>query len=153
MASNIDKEAKKAASKASALDIYRRLMALKEATGDGRSNNKWATEAGVNTSFFTNIGAGTKEPSDPAVNNLRLILDAINSSLPEFFLHEAQGRVVAAPTRQALEKAFVEALPDLPRNADARASYLASTVLQLLGLPENRPAKFDKSDGSEAVAP
>jgi membrane protein involved in colicin uptake len=63
MAANPDKEAKKAAAEASARDIYSRLMALKEGPDAPGSNNEWITKAGVNASFFTNIGAGKKSPS------------------------------------------------------------------------------------------
>ena len=65
-----------------------------------RSERQWIGAAGVSSSFFTNLrGSDNKPPSDPSIGNLRLILEAGGSSLPEFFLDEAKGRVVRPPTR------------------------------------------------------
>ena len=124
-----------------------------------RSERQWVEKAGVSSSFFTNLrGSETKAPSDPSVGNLRLVLEAGGSSIPEFFADEARGRLVRPPTRQELEAAFRDALDDLPARRERRAEYLASIVESLLRLPKSRPARADSADadaadGREADAP
>ena len=144
---------KKAAAEASAKEMYRRLLALRDEVQPSMSNNKWTSEAGVSTSFFTNMQGESKAASEPSISNLRAVLSVLGISLPEFFAQEAQGRLVHAPNEQALIHAFSDALPDLPRNAGARAAYLASTVQRLLELPESRPSRRGDSDGVEVAAP
>lgn len=112
-----------------AREIYDRLMALPRP--EDMSNNTWAAKAGVNTSFFTNLRNG----SEPSIGNLRKVLEAVDASLPEFFLSEAAGRLMPAVSREELEKALSEALLDAPKRADKRARYLAEVVLQILQLP------------------
>ena len=119
-----------------------------------RSERQWVEAAGVSSSFFTNLrGNETKPPSDPSVGNLRRVLDAGGTSLPEFFADEASGRVVRPPTRQELEEAFREALDDLPARKERRAEYLASVVERLLRLPESRSASAAGGNESAAAAP
>ena len=124
-----------------------------------RSERQWVEKAGVSSSFFTNLrGSETKAPSDPSVGNLRLVLEAGGSSIPEFFADEARGRLVRPPTRQELEAAFRDALDDLPARRERRAEYLASIVESLLRLPKSRRASRDSADadgmdGREADAP
>lgn len=145
---------KKAQIEREAQAICRRLLALRDQLKPELSGNDWTKAAAVSTSFFTNMqGSDKKSASEPGVIKLRDVLSVLDVSLSEFFLHESRGRVVRAPTRQALEQAFADALPDLPRNAGARASYLASTVQRLLGLPEDRPATPGKPGDHEVVAP
>jgi hypothetical protein len=118
-----------------------------------RSERQWVEAAGVSSSFFTNLrGSDTKPPSDPSVGNLRLVLEAGGSSVPEFFADEARGRLVAPPTRQELEAAFRDALDDLPARRERRAEYLASVVESLLRLPRNRPATGAGEDEGAAAA-
>jgi hypothetical protein len=124
-----------------------------------RSERQWVEAAGVSSSFFTNLrGSETKAPSDPSVGNLRLVLEAGGSSIPEFFAEESAGRLVRPPTRQELEAAFRDALDDLPARRERKAEYLASVVERLLRLPQNRPASKGAADGDaagdrEAAAP
>jgi hypothetical protein len=124
-----------------------------------RSERQWVEASGVSSSFFTNLrGSESKAPSDPSVGNLRLVLEAGGSSIPEFFLEEAQGRLVRPPTRSELEAAFRDALDDLPARRERRAEYLASVVESLLRLPQSRRASPDaetkQGEGArEAAAP
>ena len=124
-----------------------------------RSERQWVEAAGVSSSFFTNLrGSETKPPSDPSVGNLRLVLEAGGSSVPEFFADEAEGRLVTPPTRQELEAAFRDALDDLPARKERRAEYLASVVERLIRLPQSRSAspagEDDRAEGArEAGAP
>lgn len=110
--------------------IYNRLMALPRP--EGMSNNEWAKKAGVNTSFFTNLRKG----SEPSVGNLRAVLKAVNVSLPEFFAHEANGRLISRPTQEQLEAALRAVMPGLPRNPDRRVEYLAEALSAVLALQE-----------------
>lgn len=112
-----------------AREIYERLMRLPRPTDI--SNNTWAAEAGVNTSFFTNLRNG----SEPSIGNLRKVLEVVDVSLPEFFLSEADGRLIPAVSKETLETALLEALPDAPRRLDKRARFLAEVVSQILQLP------------------
>ena len=149
---------KKSLAEASARGIAERFrsMGVPDAF---RSERQWVEMAGVSSSFFTNLrGSETKAPSDPSVGNLRLVLEAGGSSIPEFFADEARGRLVRPPTRQELEAAFRDALDDLPARRERRAEYLASIVESLLRLPKSRPARADSADadaadGREADAP
>jgi hypothetical protein len=112
-----------------------------------RSERQWVEASGVSSSFFTNLrGSETKAPSDPSIGNLRLVLEAGGSSIPEFFADEARGKLVASPTRQELEEAFRDALDALPARKERRAEYLASVVEQLLRLPKNRSSSQDAAD-------
>lgn len=119
------------------------------------SERQWIQAAGVSASFFTNLrGSAAKPPSDPSVGNLRRILEAAGSSLPEFFAGEAKGRVVRPPTRQEIEQAIADALEDLPaRGRERRVEYLASTFERLLGLPKSRRATRPAADRQPAAAP
>lgn len=124
---------KKLESEARARELYERLSGLK---WPDMSFNEWCTKAGVNTSFFTNMRNG----SEPTVGNLRSILEVVGTTLPEFFAHEAQGRLVVIPSEQALEEAFDEVLPELPRGTERRKKYLAEAVLALLAPRHNEDA-------------
>lgn len=105
------------------------------------SVRQWLLAAGVSSSFISNLrGTPTKAPADPSVSSLRTVLSAGNITLPEFFLDEARGRVIQAPTKQALEEALADAMPQLPRRVEDRPSYLAQVVLDALALPADRPA-------------
>lgn len=150
MAANLDK---KAAAERRAKELYRRLMKLRDCVQPELSNNEWTRKAGVSTSFFTNMQGVRKSASEPTVGNLRLVLEAIGVSLPEFFVNESGGRLMVRPSEQALTRAFVDALTGdgLPRKRDAQAAYLASTVLKLLALPEDRPAIQKTEDDGEVV--
>lgn len=128
---------KKEDAERSARAIIEKLDAMGLPTGI-ESERQWTIQAGVSSSFFSNL---RKSPSDPTINNLRLILQTAGSSLPEFFLDEAGGRVVRAPSKQAIEKAVAEALDDLPARRGPRAEYLVSVFGQLLELPKSRSAK------------
>lgn len=149
MASNSDK---KAAAELRARALHARLMALPRPRED-YSNNDWTAEAGVSTSFFTNMQGRSKPASEPSVGNLRLVLEAVGSTLPEFFADEAQGRLIARPTRQELEQAIADALPGLPKQADKRPGYLAEAVLNVLALPKSRPATAESGDRPAADDP
>ena len=143
---------KKSLAEASARGIAERLrrMGVPERY---RSERQWVEAAGVSSSFFTNLrGNDTKPPSDPSVGNLRLVLEAGGTSLPEFFLEESEGRLVRPPTRSELEAAFRDALDDLPARKERRAEFLASVVEQLLRLPQSRPASRAGEDAAAADA-
>jgi hypothetical protein len=122
-----------------AQEIYDRLMALPRGE---MSNNAWATKAGVNTSFFT----GLRNGSEPSIGNLRAILEVVGTSLPEFFAHEAHGRIALAPPKDVLEAAIQEALEHAPRRMDRRAAYVAEVVSALLALPQIHQAIVDNRD-------
>lgn len=125
---------KKIEAQSRALDLAARLEQVKP---DGLTERQWCIKAQVSGSFFSNMrGTPTKPPSEPSVGNLRLILETAGTSLPEFFVAEARGRLAKVPTARELERAFADALPELPRAADRRAQYLAEVVAQTLGLPE-----------------
>lgn len=120
--------------------IYDRLMALPR--DKDLSNNEWTRRAKVNTSFFTNL----KNGSEPSVGNLRAILTVVGVSLPEFFVNEAEGRLVKTPTAEQLEAAIGAVLPGLPRNPDKRAQYLAEAVQSVLELPVGTPSNVVQVD-------
>lgn len=155
MASNPEK---KAEAEKRAQEICRRLLALRDEREPNLSNNDWTKRAGVSTSFFTNMQGKRKPASEPSIGNLRAVLEAIGSSLPEFFAGEAEGRLVHPPTQPALEQALADAWDELPRQQVARVAYLASTVRKLLELPERRAATADSPDdggqgGREEASP
>jgi hypothetical protein len=134
---------KKESAQASALAIAERLSRL---LGSG-SERQWTKDAGVSPSFFSNLrGTPTKPPSDPSVDQLRQVLGAKGVSLSEFFLPEAEGKVMRVPTTQAVEKAFADALGTLPSRAADRPRYLAEVVAGVLGLPEGLPATQNDQD-------
>jgi len=153
-----DKASKKRESEMRARAIYRRLMAMPR---PGKiSNNELATRAGVNTSFFSQLkGNDKKVPSEPSVGNLRLVLEALGSSIPEFFVHEARGRLAPVPTQQDLERAFETALAALPAKAEDQPRYLAEVVRDILALPTGRIARLpdavtsDRDAREEAALP
>lgn len=136
-------DVKRAAATRRAKEIYERLMALPRP--EQLSNNEWAARAGVNTSFFTNLRRG----SEPSVGNLRSVLEVVGISLPEFFLFEAQGRLVPAPAHEDLIEAFLLALPGLPRRQDRRAEYLSQVVQDVLALPRNLRATHSIEETSQ----
>lgn len=136
MASNPEK---KAAAERRAKALYTRLMKL-DRPDPSFSNNAWTEKAGVSSSFFTNLQGNKKPASEPTVGNLRMVLEAVGVSLPEFFAHEAQGKLVEAPSRRALEEALVDALPRMPKRQAERAPFLAEAVLGVLALPETLSA-------------
>jgi hypothetical protein len=146
---------KKERAQASALAIAKKLANFPP----GPSERQWTIDAGVNNSWFSNLrGTPTKPPSDPSIDSLRAILDARGVTLAEFFLDEAQGRVARIPNRQALERAILDALPQLPGKSLARAQYLVQVVAGVLALPPDReaiPAAQDSEDMAdlEATAP
>lgn len=148
---------KKAAAETRAKALYRRLMKLERPYPDF-SNNIWTEKAGVSSSFFTNLQGNKKPASEPSVGNLRLVLEAVGVSLPEFFVEEARGQLIRPPSRQALEQALSDALPKMPKKAEERAPFLAEAVLGVLALPADRPAKkanavTEAEAGSEEAAP
>lgn len=154
MASNPDK---KAAAEKRAVAIYRGLMALPRPS-DIASNNAWTEKAGVSSSFFTNMQGIAKAASEPSIGNLRAVLEAAGSSLPEFFLHEAQGRVVRRPSEQEIALAIAEAWDELPKKQSERPGYLAKAVRDILALPPSLPATRASEDrlsedGPEEAAP
>jgi len=132
---------------------------LEQIRPDGWSERQWCLKAGVSSSFFSNMrGTPTKPPSEPSIGNLRLVLETAGTSLPEFFVAEARGRVVRTPNRRELERAFAEALPGLPRAPDRRAQYLVQSVADVLGLPSGlreMPGNDEMSEAGdrEATAP
>lgn len=143
------KAQRKAEAERRARHLYARLARLKPAD---LTERQWTIKAGVSSSFFTNL----KKGSEPSVGLLRLILETVGVSLPEFFVHEADGRLIAAPSEQALAEAFDRVLPGLPKvgkGRDRRAEYLASTVLDVLGLPQRlraNPARPEIPDGDDS---
>lgn len=137
---------KKAEAERRAREIHARLKAVKPVD---LSYNEWARKAKVSTSFFTNLG--DKKASEPSIGNLRAVLQVAGLSLPEFFITEARGRVIRPPSRQDVEKAILDALPDMPHEDDARARYLAEVVERVLSLPRRRretPASGRSSKGA-----
>jgi transcriptional regulator with XRE-family HTH domain len=126
--------------------IYDRLAELPRP--ENMSNNEWATRAGVNTSFFTNLRKG----SEPSVGNLRSVLAVIGVSLPEFFCEEAEGRLILMPNEEALVQALQDSLPGLPRRPERRAEYLAEVVLRVLELPPAHLAKATIQDSGGPAA-
>lgn len=125
---------KKAEAERRAREIYERLMQVRP---EGMSNNQWTAKAGVSTSFFTNMQGGSKPASEPSIGNLRLVLNAAGASLPEFFLDEAQGRLMPRPTRRELEQALADVWEGLPPgSSDRQIAYVAQRLLPALGLPE-----------------
>lgn len=142
---------KKAEAETRARALYRRLMALARPAALS-SNNKWTEQAGVSTSFFTNMQGGTKPASEPSIGNLRRVLEAAGTTIPEFFAEEAEGRLVPAPTRQALETAIRNAWPSMPRDPGKRPGFLAEVVLRELALPSDRPSSRPDADASAEPA-
>lgn len=131
--------------------LYARLLRIKPAD---LTERQWTIRAGVSSSFFTNMAKG----SEPSIGNLRLVLDEIGVSLPEFFVHEAEGKLLPAPNEQELADALRRVLPGLPKSLDRRAEYLAATVSDVLGLParmRSNPANGNSpdEDDPEAGAP
>lgn len=145
---------KKKDSQRQAKAIYLRLMELPRPSHID-SNNSWTSKAGVSTSFFTNLQGSEKKPaSEPSIGNLRRVLEAVGSSVPEFFLEEARGRLVRAPTRQAIEQALSAAMAHLPKRRDAQVAFLATVVLRALGLPDRTLAiAQDENQADRAEAP
>lgn len=142
---------KKAEAEARARDLYERLMALK---GDSNlSNNDWCKAAGVNTSFFTAMkGSDTKRPSEPSIGNLRLVLQAISSSIPEFFVDEARVKLVPLPNQAQLEgmmASLLKAVGLVPASDD-----IAGTLARRLpkALERAASASFDRDDVSQATS-
>lgn len=146
---------KKAVAEHSAREIYRKLMALPRPL-DLTSNNDLTKAAGVSTSFFTNLkgkdGEEPKAPSNPTVSNLRLVLEKLGVTLPEFFLDEGQGRVVQVPTTQELEQALADVWEGLPRGKDRQIAFVAESVLRALALPETAGAKQDEGSTDQGAA-
>lgn len=136
---------KKESAQRSALKIAEWLGKI----GGAMSERQWTKEAKVSPSFFSNLrGTPTKPPSDPSVDQLRQVLNVQDVTLPEFFLPEGKGRIVRAPTKQAVEQAFEDALKRLPSKAADRPRYLAEAVAGVLGLPEGLPAIESGEDHS-----
>ena len=129
--------------------LYARLMALKP---DDLSERAWLRNAGVNSSFFSNL---RNKGAEPTIGNLRAVLEAIGLTIPEFFVSEAQGRLFPAPSEQELTEAIRRVLPGLPAttpSSDRRAEYLAATVLDVLGLPRNMRATQPSESSDEKDA-
>lgn len=145
MAATIDK---KAEAEANARRLYQKLMALKP---EGLSNNEWTRRAGVSTSFFTNMMGVTKSASEPTVGNLRRILEAIDKTLPEFFLDEGKGRLHRAPGEQEIAQALHDVWDGLPEQKDRQIAYLAAVLTRALALPELEPSTQDNSMPSQVV--
>lgn len=72
---------------------------------------------------------------NPTVKVLSSLADALGGDLSMFGV---AGESAGFPSRQALEQAFADALPGLPRGADRRAEYLAQVVLGVLELPRDQ---------------
>jgi hypothetical protein len=133
MANMAKSPAKKGESERRALELAARLEEIRP---DDLTERQWCIKAGVSSSFFSNLrGTPTKQPSEPSIGNLRLVLETAGTTLPEFFVAESRGRVVRVPSRLGLERAFAEALPGLPRAPDRRAEYLVQVVADVLELP------------------
>lgn len=128
LAEMTDRGSKKEESEKRARILYARLLRLKPRD---LSERQWTIKAGVSSSFFTNLRDKAAEPS---VGNLRAVLEAVGSSLPEFFAAESGGRLYAVPSEQELETVFDAVLPGLPAERDRQAAYLASSVAGVLGL-------------------
>lgn len=136
---------KKEEAQVRAAELAERLALIKP---DDLTERQWCIQAGVSSSFFSNLrGTPTKPPSEPSIGNLREILRIADITLPAFFADEAQGRLVLAPSEQALEEAFRDALPLMPKTGDRRAKYLVEVVGRLLRLPEDRLSIHANEDG------
>lgn len=146
MSSVMSRAAKKAESEQRAVRLYAMLMALKPAN---LTERQWTKKAGVSGSFFTNLKGG----SEPSIGLLRQVLNAVGVSLPEFFVQEAEGRLVQAPNEQELAAAIERVLPGLPLAADKRAEFLASTVSGVLRLPASMRTRIANDDSAESADP
>lgn len=141
MAAKFDKQE---SARASALDIARRLAAMPHPD----SERQWTIDAGVSSSFFSNLrGTPTKAPADPSVALLRQMLKVRGVTLPEFFADEAGSKLLPIALQRGLERAFEQALSALPEREEDRPRYLATVVQGLLALPSTRPATADDADG------
>lgn len=140
---------KKADAERRAREIYERLMRLRP---EGMSNNQWTAKAGVSTSFFTNLQGGSKPASEPSIGNLRLVLNAVGASLPEFFLEEARGRLLRRPSIRELEQALSDVWEGLPSDGAGRQiAYVAQALLPALGLPELDQSNRDDGLNDDSV--
>ena len=126
--------------------LYDRLMSVKPM---GLSHNDWTTRAGVNQSALNAVRKG----SIPSIENLTNLLKAIGLTLPEFFLDEAEGRVIRTPSEEELQHAIREALPGLPSDPGRRMQYLVAVVADVLQLPEGMPVSADNRNDPEHPAP
>lgn len=141
-----DKFDKQESARASALDIVRRLEAMPHPV----SERQWTIEAGVSSSFFSNLrGTPTKAPADPSVSLLRRVLQVRGVSLPEFFADEAGGKLLPVAIQQGLERAFAQALDGLPARAEDQPRYLATVVQRLLALPPRQAASERDAGGQD----
>lgn len=151
-----DRSLKKLAAEQRAKDLAERFSAIRP---DELSERQLCLKAGVSLSFFSNLrGAGKKPPSEPTIGNVRDVLRVLGTTIPEFFIEEARGRVIAIPAKKKLEEVLAGALENLPRRVDRRPAYLASVVLRALELPEAGQANlenqltFEPDDGDKGVA-
>lgn len=143
MASRRDK---KADAERRARALYTQLLLLKPAE---LTERQWTIGAGVSSSFFTNLKAG----SEPSIGNLRLVLDFVGITLPEFFAPESKGRLLRAPNEPELIAALSRVLPHLPSGVDRQAEFLASTVSGVLGLPANMRTRIANDDDGDSGGP
>jgi hypothetical protein len=144
------KEQKKLEAEARAREIANRLERIRP---QGLTDRQWCLRAGVSPSFFSNLkGTASKRPSEPSVGNLRAMLCAAKTTLPDFFADEAEGRSAVLPTAEELELRIRELLPTMPWDPDKFARMLAQGLSLALGLPAahaTTPANLDPSDPEE----
>lgn len=133
---------KKAEAERRAREIHRRLMQIQP---EGLTERQWTIKAGVSSSFFTNLlGNEKKPPSEPSIGNLRAVVEAAGSTLSEFFLSEARGRVIPNPPEEDAIEVFRDLVARMPKRPDARARFLNENVRRLLGLPPGPRRGQDK---------
>ena len=144
------KEQKKSMAEARATEIANRLERIRP---QGLTDRQWCLRAGVSPSFFANLkGTASKRPSEPSVGNLRSMLRVVNTTLPDFFADEAEGRSAVLPTAEELELHIRELLPRMPWDPDKFARMLAQGLSLAIGLPAahaTTPANPDPTDPEE----
>lgn len=106
------------------------------------SERAWLIEAGVNTSFFTDLRT---KGSVPSIDKVERLARVAGLSLAEFVSGDDPGGAVSAAQ---LQHAIADAFPLPPLPTDRQAAYLADIVLELLGLPPTAPT----SPASAAIA-
>ena len=97
------------------------------------------------------IEGDVRAQTERVLKNISAVLEAAGSSLPEFFLDQAGGRVIPRPNRRAVEEALRDALDDLPARKDRRVEYLMTTFAPLLQLPEGPPPGPEHSSGGQQL--
>lgn len=107
-----------------AKSLYERLMALPRSAD--MSNQAWTKNAGVNTSFFTNLRNG----SQPGVGNLKSVLDVVGISLSTFFADDDH-KLDTCATRDRMAGALDVLLAQMPSEPAVRATWLADALMSL----------------------